>query len=1729
MRSSIVARCFKVFSRLVSLFCAAALCCSLVPSAAFAADEGSLSLIPEGEQGATLIASGTEGSSDDGVSHSASDDASSVDESSAASTSENADDKSALSTKESSNGYDEGASVPDVGVIDQVQPSQVMAQQESVRSFFLAQTLESTRTVSMVSASLPLDSGMTSDLLMSTENEDSTAAEDEGKGRFGESGLATDGIIAPESTVVGSFVYRGITYAVEPGGESVAVVAADYAKLPEDFIEAQTIVLPSQITTDCSDCYAVVRIADYAFESFLPPVAPSIDLMDVNAALGSSEKFANEVKDVESDVLSFNTVSTAVELDDEINAPAHNEESDAFGNHATSADEEDVEIGYSISVEAGKGDQNSNDLFETGIASSASAIVIPPSVTTIEPHALAGFETLEHILVVDANPCYSTYDGCLYDSDQLSLLVVPEGRTTAVHIAPGTTNIDPGAFARCLVDSVLIADKDVDAASTFFANCNVRNARDDLVDVVFDANSDPLVTSCCEKIAGEIGDTIDAFDVVEDGLTIDSPLVLAKANDSASLLPDGLVEITSPEPTLILARTKTNTEMSYELISIEARNDSDNEAVTTLDTAVEYAADLGALGFDIAGEDTWLQLIFSGSNRSFLAGRMTGSVSWSAGTSASPAIGSIVTVDVTTYHPTGGETTKDNLVNAGLGWGGNESRELIGMRNVVTGSYVTLDAIYSGELFSFSFLMPATGCAISSKGITYISAAEDTSFQPVYSDRANSIYSTFLLNGGDCWENPATGVRSQSGSWGASVYSTIGSAILTPSSSIPVRDGYIFEGWYTAENGGAVVTGDAQLSNNGATYYAHWKTTSRMRAYENKILQFAPGKSTRSFLADLSQFCGTVSWSSDTDIPVAGSIVNVHVDKYRPNGAETTRDSFVNASFEWGASASKELIGIRNTTTGSYLDIDTLYSGNSFSFSYVMPNTGKCVLDETGIYWIDSIAGTSFEPVFQERAASIVIHFLATEGFYENPSTSVIGTASLASSYSLIGGAVLAPSASIPVRAGYEFSGWYSSPIDGDPLPSVATADLDGRTYYAQWIDASYSMEIRGWGQFTPKGNDGRSFLADTAHFEATAYWQTGTADMPSAGSIVVVRVTNYRPNASETTKDMLVNAGLEFGGSAARKLIGIRNADTGAYWSIDSFYSGNVFELSFKMPEASKITFTPAKIAWVNATTFEPVFENVDNMIYNSFVLNNPGAQWKNPLTGQHSLVGNSAGATTYSKIGSEILMPANSIAVCDGYLFKGWYTAAEGGNSVSGDAIATDNGKTYYAQWATALETNYLLTLNSNIPGDAQTRFGYVGDGISYDLKDDIFERTGYSLTRWTTDESGLGVSYPACGSIVGVAGQTLTLYAQWELDRYNITYDYADGRPTETAYFDYGEGVFNVPDPTRTGYTFLGWIGTGLDEPTKNLSLAKDSNDKIGEHAPGTNTYVRIYTATWKVNTYEIAFDIATLDGAEWKTGEAPVTDAYSAVPYDAPVVFPNAPVRSGWIFTFWVRVDDPQGASYGATETVDEANFESEQDAIAEFEAHWVRNLEVMVPVGSQTVGMAVSADFTADPDTAPFEVNKASAEIVNLSDGEMRVASVFEDTADAAGLQQRKDAMIEAFDARGNGSAILGADAIGLVLAPTADGVVADTTKESVVFPLYSGHVFDTEGWRLGASTDPVHGTTASTLQVLYDMAFDYTKVRILDLKINLKDQPISKLIYTLELVDDIEPSYKTTI
>lgn len=163
-------------------------------------------------------------------------------------------------------------------------------------------------------------------------------------------------------------------------------------------------------------------------------------------------------------------------------------------------------------------------------------------------------------------------------------------------------------------------------------------------------------------------------------------------------------------------------------------------------------------------------------------------------------------------------------------------------------------------------------------------------------------------------------------------------------------------------------------------------------------------------------------------------------------------------------------------------------------------------------------------------------------------------------------------------------------------------------------------------------------------------------------------------------------------------------------------------------------------------------------------------------------------------------------------GYQFLGWDEDVE--------MTIPDKDLTYKAQW---LKMEYTLQFKTGEGTSVSPIKGNYGDKISVP-KDPT--RTGYIFKYWS--ENGkkvdkLPTTMPAESHIYT---------AIWEQETYQITYDLnggsmKSGEKNPTTY-NVDTTVFKLKNPVRAGYTFTGWSGTEITGVSDNVSVKQGSTD-------------------------------------------------------------------------------------------------------------------------------------------------------------------------------------------------------------------------------------------------------------------------------------------------------------
>lgn len=222
----------------------------------------------------------------------------------------------------------------------------------------------------------------------------------------------------------------------------------------------------------------------------------------------------------------------------------------------------------------------------------------------------------------------------------------------------------------------------------------------------------------------------------------------------------------------------------------------------------------------------------------------------------------------------------------------------------------------------------------------------------------------------------------------------------------------------------------------------------------------------------------------------------------------------------------------------------------------------------------------------------------------------------------------------------------------------------------------------------------------------------------------------------------------------------------------------------------------------------------------------------------------GGSGAPDAQTKTYNVALTLSSTVPTRTGYTFTGWNTASNGsGTAYASGASYTENAAaTLYAQWEA---DTYAITYNANGGSGAPNAQTKTYD-VALTLSSTVPTRTGYTFQNWNTKADGSGTSYAKGGTYTTNAAATL--YAQWKITTYTITYNANNGSGAPAAQTK----TYNVAltlsstKPTRTGYTFQNWNTASDGSGTTYKSGATYT----------ANAAATLY-AQWTANQYAITY--------------------------------------------------------------------------------------------------------------------------------------------------------------------------------------------------------------------------------------------------------------------------------
>ncbi len=216
-------------------------------------------------------------------------------------------------------------------------------------------------------------------------------------------------------------------------------------------------------------------------------------------------------------------------------------------------------------------------------------------------------------------------------------------------------------------------------------------------------------------------------------------------------------------------------------------------------------------------------------------------------------------------------------------------------------------------------------------------------------------------------------------------------------------------------------------------------------------------------------------------------------------------------------------------------------------------------------------------------------------------------------------------------------------------------------------------------------------------------------------------------------------------------------------------------------------------------------------------------------------------------------------------GYTFNGWFTEGTGGSKVAFPYTVGSEDRTLHAQYT---PNNYVMTFNNEGTTSTQTT---AFESLVSKPADPV--KTGYTFTGWYDAPTG-GTKWDFTTDKMPASDKTL--YAQFTVNNYTMTFDNGGTTSTQSVVFD---TLASAPiDPIKTGYTFKGWY----DAPTGGTKW-----DFVTNKMPAAD---KTLYAQYSVNNYTMTFD---------NQG----TTSTQSVVFDTLVSAPVDPVKTGYTFKGW----------------------------------------------------------------------------------------------------------------------------------------------------------------------------------------------------------------------------------
>ena len=281
---------------------------------------------------------------------------------------------------------------------------------------------------------------------------------------------------------------------------------------------------------------------------------------------------------------------------------------------------------------------------------------------------------------------------------------------------------------------------------------------------------------------------------------------------------------------------------------------------------------------------------------------------------------------------------------------------------------------------------------------------------------------------------------------------------------------------------------------------------------------------------------------------------------------------------------------------------------------------------------------------------------------------------------------------------------------------------------------------------------------------------------------------------------------------------------------------------------------------------TIYPVFSNL-NQYQVMFIYETESGIKTNSYTVEH-------GSTLGDSLNS--LLPPYQL----GYSFVGWNENEDADEGQKTDIIkelSITQNTTYYAIFK---EKEYTIKFDLN-GGNGTASDQTLKYTETIDLPTDI-KKPNYTFVGFTYNNNLYKDSVKVADLVTNNDIKEITLKASYEEEVYTITFDSKGGSAVTSLNVKFNHKVNEPQDPTRTGYTFLGW---DTDPTDPDLTKVYDFNTAVTGD-------VTLY-AKWVAKNVTVKFDL------NYENQEATATTQT----YHSYYNLGTAPTREGYVFLGW----------------------------------------------------------------------------------------------------------------------------------------------------------------------------------------------------------------------------------